>query len=213
MAKVLGLKQLMQKRYQLLEGLDPKFKESFGELEQVFVMLVWGTSGQGKSNFLMQFVREICKFGKVLYVGLEEGHTATMQRNVLQYFTDEHLGLIEFANHEMTYVRLCEKLRKKKSPKFIVIDSLQYWNIDYEQYKELKEAFPKKSFLFISHAKGKNPDGVCADKIRYDAGLKVFVEKGLAFVTSRYGGNKVYVIGEAFAKKKWGKEYKKQLNR
>jgi len=214
MAKVLGLKQLLQKRYVLLEGLDSKFKESFGEMIDAFVMIVWGMSGQGKSNFLMQFLREMMKYGCVLYVSLEEGHGASMQALVVRQLNEElHNGKISFADHEMTFDKLMIKLKKKKSPKFIVIDSLQYWNITYEQYKEMKEAFPKKSFLFISHAKGKIPDGKVADKIRYDAGIKVFIEKYIAFIVSRYGGNKNYVIWEEGARKKWGKEYKKHVNR
>ena len=215
MAKVLGLKQLLQKKYVLLEGLSEKFKESFGSLIDAFVMIVWGMSGQGKSNFLMEFIKEMCKYGKVLYVGLEEGHSASMQTLVIRHLDSQlHAGKIEFADHEMTYDALFIKLSKKKSPKFIVIDSLQYWNINYDQYKALKEKFKRKTFVFISHAKGKIPDGVPADKIRYDAGIKVRVDGFIAFVTSRYGGNKNYVIWEEGAKKAWGmKEYKKHINR
>jgi hypothetical protein len=214
MAKVLGLKQLLQKKYMLLEGLDVKFKESFGTLIDAFVMIVWGMSGQGKSNFLMQFIREMCKYGKVLYVGLEEGHSASMQGLAMRHLVEEdHTGKIEFADHEMTYEALFIKLGKKKSPKFIVIDSLQYWNISYEQYKALKERFKRKTFIFISHAKGKIPDGNTADKIRYDAGVKIRVEGYVAFVISRYGGNKNYVIWEEGAKKYWSKNYRKIVNR
>jgi len=214
MAKVLGLKQLLQKRYVLLEGLDEKFKESFGDLVDAFVMIVWGMSGQGKSNFLMQFLTEMMKYGKVLYVSLEEGHGASMQALVIrQLREDQHNGKIEFADHEMSFDKLMIKLKKKKSPKFIVIDSLQYWNITYEQYKELKETFPKKTFLFISHAKGKDPACSVGMKIRYDAAIKVFVNKYIAFIVSRYGGNKNYVIWEQGARKKWGKDFRKHVNK
>ncbi|RYZ22147.1 MAG: hypothetical protein EOO10_21895 [Chitinophagaceae bacterium] len=157
-------------------------------------------------------------FGKVLYVSLEEGHSATIQATVMrQLDAEQHMGKIEFADHEMTCSKLTEKLAKKKSPMFIVIDSVQYWNISYDDYKALKERFPKKSFIFISHAEGQDPLGAVAKAIRYDVGIKVRVEGYIAFVVSRYGGNLPYVIWEGDrkqgAKRYWGTKYKKIINR
>jgi hypothetical protein len=212
MAKVLGLKQLLQKKYKYLIGLPEQITHSFGNLTVNFIMIVWGPSGNGKSSFLMQFIIAIMPYGKILYVALEEGFEATTQMNALrQLNSEEHSGKIEFADHEMTYMELVQKLSKKKSPRFIVIDSLQYWNISYEMYKALKEKFKNKSFIFISHAAGKIPDGKVADKIRYDAGIKAHIEGFVAKVTSRYGGNNPYVIWEDGAKRYWGKNYKKTI--
>lgn len=197
MAKILGLKQLTQKQYKLIDDLCDVMKRSFGQLPTAFIMIVWGASGNGKSNFLMQFLKAIMHIGNVLYLGLEEGHEASMQQMALRHFdVNEHGGQIQFANHELTYELLVEKLKKKKSPKIIVIDSLQYWHITYIDYQKLKELFPSKVFIFISHAKGKSPDGKTADKIRYDAGIKVRVEGYVAHVISRYGGNRPYIIWE-----------------
>lgn len=217
MAKVLGLKQLLQKKYNFLEGLPEEITRSFGKLVDNFIMIVWGMSGNGKSNFMMQFLKAIMQYGKVLYVALEEGFEATTQITALRQLTEqEHTGKIEFADHEMTYEELVKKLKKKKSPRFIVIDSVQYWNISYEQYKALKEMFKKKSFIFLSHASGKLPDGRTADKIRYDAGIKVRVEGYIAFPISRYGGNKPYLIFEGDATEGaryyWGKNLNKVLS-
>lgn len=210
MAKVLGLKQLLQKQHKFLEPLPAHILHSFGRLTYNFVMIIWGQSANGKSNLVMQFVKTLMPFGKVLYVGLEEGFEASMQMNVLRHLDASHTGLIEFADHEMTFDKLREKLAKKKSPKFIIVDSLQYLNISYEQYKQLRQQFQNKAFIFISHATGKLPDGRTADKVRYDAGVKVHVEGYIANVKSRYGGNNPYVIWEEGAKKFWGKQYKKK---
>ena len=147
-------------------------------------------------------------FGKVLYVSLEEGTDASIVATVKRHLAEEDFeGKIHFADHEMTYDKLVVTLSKKKSAKFIIIDSIQYWNITYEQYKSLKERFKKKSFIFISHASGKLPDGKTAEKIMYDAGIKVRVEGYVAEVKSRYGGNKPFVIWEAGARRYWGKKY------
>jgi len=210
MARVLGLKQLLQRTYHFLEHLPVEFTHSFGRLTDNFIMIIWGQSGNGKSNLIMQLLRTLMLHGNVMYVGLEEGFENTMQMTALRHLNEEsHTGKIVFADHEMTYAELMIRLVKKKSPRFIIIDSLQYWNINYEQYKALKERFKKKSFVFISHANGKNPEGATAQKIRYDAPIKVRVEGCVAFVISRYGGNNPYVIWEEGAKKYWGSQFRK----
>jgi hypothetical protein len=212
MAKVLGLKQLLQKKYKLIDGLTTQFAECFGALEEVFIMMIWGQSASGKSSFTWQFVKELCRHGIVLYVCLEEGHSFTTQLKAKQFLTEEEIGKVRFADHEMNYDKLLQHLSKKKQAKFIVVDSVQYLNIHYEDYKALKEKFPRKSFIFISHAKGKNPEGSTAGKIRYDAGLKIRVEGKLAFIESRYGGTKNYVIWEQGAKAYWKKQYQKIIS-
>lgn len=37
----------------------------------------------------------------------------------------------------------------KRSPKIVIIDSLQYLRITTAQYKELQQLFPKVLFIFI----------------------------------------------------------------
>ncbi len=208
MAKVLGLKQLLTKKHNYLQDLPAKMKESFGNLVDAFIMIIWGKSGNGKSNMTFDVVKALMPYGKVLYVSLEEGTEASIVQTITRHFNiEEHTGKIEFADHEMTYDKLVAKLKKKKSPKFIVIDSIQYWNINYEQYKALKEMFKRKAFIFISHARGQDPKGGIAEAIRYDAGIKVHVDRYIGFVVCRYGGNKPYVIWEDGAKLKWGKDY------
>lgn len=209
MPKVLSLKQLMNKNYTTMTNVPDKFRDSFGEVVGNFKMIIWGPSGNGKTNLIMQLIKVLISFGKVLYVSLEEGHERTMQTKASEYFTsDEDNGKIRFADHTMGYEELVKVLSRKQSPKFIVIDSLQYWNISYDQYKELKSKFPRKGFIFISHASGKEVDGKTGTKIRYDAGIKVRVEGFVAFVASRYGGNQPYVIWEDGARRYWGKKYK-----
>lgn len=213
--KVIGLKQLFQKQYETLEGLPEVMKRSFGELVANFIMIVWAQSGSGKSNFIYQLLAAIMHYGNVLYISLEEGTERSAQMIALRHLNEvSHSGKILFADHEMTYEEAVIYLRRKKSPRFVVVDSVQYWNINYAKYRELKALFPKKGFLFISHATGKNPDGKTADKIRYDAGVKVRVEGFVAFPVSRYGGNKPYIVWEGRNRNEgaWGYWGKKMVN-
>lgn len=213
MAKILGVKNLLKQKFTYLEGLPDNMKKSFGDLVANFIMCVWGDSGNGKSNFLMQLLKVLVVYGKVLYLSLEEGVNASIVATVKRHLTEEcYEGRVHFADHEMTFEKLMVFLAKKKSARFVIIDSVQYWNITYEQYKALKERFKKKSFIFISHAAGKLPDGKTADKIRYDASIKVFVEGYVGKVKCRYGGNKPFVIWEAGARKYWGKQYESVIS-
>ncbi len=198
----------------MVQNLPLEWQESLGNLEEVFVMIIWGSSGSGKSNFVYKFVKFLSEKYSTLYVALEEGHSLTTQNLINRHDLQSLSGKLKWANHETTYHTLVEYLKRKKSPRVIIIDSIQYFHITYQDYKNLKEMFPKKTFIFISHAKGKSPDGKTADKIRYDAGIKVFVDKYMAFVVSRYGGNKNYVVWEEGAKKKWGlKQFNKIKNK
>jgi hypothetical protein len=213
---VIGLKQLLQKKYKYLEHLTAAMLHSFGNLTSNFVMLVWGKSGNGKSNFIMQLLKVFLKTGNVLYVSLEEGHEATIQKSALVHLNEESKYKVMFADNEENYDSLTTRLKKKKSARFVVIDSVQYLDIDYEKYKAWKLLFKNKSFIFISHAEGKEPKGQTAKSIRYDAPIKVHVQGFVGFVVSRFGGNNPYLIWEGDKPNKgargyWGKKLKSIL--
>lgn len=213
--KIVALKQLFQKQHHALSAFTEKWGEYYGEVEDCAIIFVWGKSGHGKSEYLMQMVKDICCEGKVLYVGLEEKTRKAMKERAKRYLTEEmHSGKILWWDDEPEYDKLMYYLSKRKSPKIIFIDSIQYLRINYEQYIKMKERFPKKVFIINSHAAGKEPKGGCAESIRYDADVKVFVEGKIAFVDSRFpGGHKNYVIWEQGAKKYWGKLFHKHKNR
>ncbi len=213
-AKGLGLKQLFQKKYKMLEGLPPDIEKAFGQLTEHILMIVYGPSGNGKSRMVMAFIKMLMAYGDVMYLGLEEGHRWTMQKNAADNLNEkDHSGKITFWDHNMTFDALVEKLRKKKSPKYIVVDSLQYWRIALAQYKYLKETFPNKGFIYISHSKGKNPSGKLAVDIEYDVDIKVRVEGFVAFVTVRGSGIRYYIIWEDGAIRYWGKKKVNQFKK
>ncbi|NOS92476.1 MAG: hypothetical protein HOP30_11175 [Cyclobacteriaceae bacterium] len=213
---VIGLKQLLQKRYKYLEHMTAAMLHSFGNMTTNFVMLVWGKSGNGKSNLIMQLVKIFLRMGNVLYVSLEEGHESTIQQTALKHLNDDSPYKILFADNEENYESLTARLKKKKSPRFVIVDSLQYLDMDYEGYKKWKQIFKNKGFVFISHAEGKEPKGQTAKSIRYDAPIKVHVQGFVAFVTSRFGGNNPFLIWEGDKPNKgargyWGKKLKSIL--
>lgn len=209
--KVISVKKLVNRNFKKM-GLSAEWQEYFGDVDHAFTMIVWGPSFNGKSSFLNAFVAELARITTVLYVALEESFSTTSKKKALENGLS-NLKNLRYANHETTYESLMEYLSKKRSPRIVVIDSLQYMAMSYVDYKKMKETFPGKTFIFTSHSEGKLPDGKTGKKIRYDAPIKVRVENFIALIESRFGGSKNYVIWEEEAKRKWKKDFKKHLNR
>ncbi|MEG1498448.1 MAG: hypothetical protein RR393_03365 [Bacteroidales bacterium] len=49
------------------------------------------------------------------------------------------------------------RLQGHKSPD--IVDSVQFVKLKFAEYKRIKEAFPNKLFIYVSHIEGKLPDG------------------------------------------------------
>lgn len=205
--KLLNLQQLLARRYKHIT-LPPELEYALGKLTTPFRAIVFGDSGNGKSSLVMPLVSALAKNGKVLYVALEEGFEYTTQVNALRAL-DPKLKGIHFADETTDFDELRERLLdKKRPPKFVIIDSVQYLRkFSLNGYIELKRF--KGSIIFISHADGKLPSGAVARRIRYDCGVKIRVEGHVAFITSRYGGKKTFIIWEEGARKYWGKKFRK----
>ena len=180
------------------------------------VWLIWGDSGSGKTTFTLMLCKYLAGFRRVAYDSLEQGLSLSLQK------AWERVGMAEAGSNIILLNKedlpeLCARLRKRKSPEIIVIDSLQYLDKFYmKQFKDLKAEFPDKLFVFISQADkaGKDPDGHIAKKIRYDADIKIKVEGFKAFVTTRYEdrdkgeGGADFIIWEQGANDYWAEQIK-----
>lgn len=221
MAKKIGLKQLAQKTYILIPGIDECLKASLGDMEDAFDMIIYGASGNGKSNMTAKIIIAICKAlnCRCEYVAYEEGHGKTVQDTMIgRHDMLEQLGNAVVLVDHYTFAELDKEMSKKKSAKIWVIDSLQDSQLTTEQVAELKRKYVlsrrRKIMIFISWSEGKAPLGAVAKAVEYRANIKVRVEGLIAFAKSRYGGNKPYVIYEKGAVDYWGKkEYNKIINR
>ena len=200
--------QLMNVKNNPIEGLPPDIEKSIGEVPRNFRMIVWGSSGNGKTNFVVKLVDALVGKGRILYLSLEEGLDVSFQNSIKRNASKDWTA-IDFVDHTEDYQKLVSRLKRRRSAEFVIVDSLQYFNITIDQYKQICRKFPDKAFVFISHADGKNPKGSVGDYIRYDAGVKVYVSGHVAFATSRYGGNNPYVVWEEGARRFWGDKYEK----
>lgn len=178
-----------------LFDFEGEWLASFGRPELCGSWIIWGGSGSGKTRFAMKLCKYLCRFVKCAYNTLEEGMCDSIKRAIydenMSEVADNFLLLDQESMDELTV-----RLRKRRSPDVIFIDSLQYTGMRYVDYKKLRRLFPRKLFVFISHAEGGEPAGSVGRRIRYDAFIKIFVEGYKAFPVSRFGGGEPFVIWE-----------------
>lgn len=191
--RAVTVEELSQKKFPELQ-LPEDFTKLLGTPEMSGIWIIWGESFNGKTAFAMQLAKALTKSGKVFYDTLEEGARKSMQKAVIQHNMQEVKRRFLIGNRE-GIEDLKTRLRRKKSADIIFIDSIQYTGLTKKEYKQLKEEFPKKLFIFISHADGKNPEGSLAKFVKYDADVKIRVEGYKAMCLSRLGGDKnPYII-------------------
>lgn len=189
---------------------------SFGRPELRGTWIIWGGSGSGKTTFTLMLCKYLANFGRVAYNSLEQGLSLSLQK------AWERVGMGEAGNsvillNKEELPELRARLSKRKSPEIIIIDSVQYLDgFNWASFKKLKREYPDKLFIFISQADraGKDPDGKLAEKIRYDAEIKIKVEGFKAFVTTRYEdaergeGGADFIIWEQGAAEYWAEQLK-----
>lgn len=161
------------------------WEASLGRPATSGIWIVWGRPGNGKSSFVMQLAKYLCKFGKVIYDSLEESTGLSFQKSLRRHGMGDVAGRFIILDREpMDALR--GRLSRKKSPNVVIIDSLQYSGLTYNGFKQLKEDYPWKLFIFISHAAGLHPEGRVGGKVEYDADIKIFVEGFKASCKSRF---------------------------
>ncbi|MFI3296550.1 MAG: hypothetical protein R3Y59_02855 [bacterium] len=201
--KALNIQDIRNYQPKILE-FDGRWEELIGSPELTGSWIIWGESANGKTRFALQLAKYLSKFGKVLYNSLEEGLSHSMQRAIGDIgMSDEKSNF--FLLDQEAIVDLKTRLKKQRSANIIIIDSLQYTGMSYNDYKQLRDTFKNKLFIYISHADGKAPRGNVAKSVKYDAFVKINVSGFMAYAQSRYGGGKEYVIWEKGAKE-YGQE-------
>jgi hypothetical protein len=178
------------------------FLEAFGRPELRGSWIIWGNPANGKTRCALQLAKYMAGFTKVVYDSLEEGLSLSMKNAVIGCaMADVSRSFLLLDQEPVT--DLTERLKRRKSADVVFIDSLQYTGITYAEYKRLRDTFPHKLFIFVSHADGKEPKGNVAKSVRYDAFVKIYVEGYKAFPQSRYGGGSEYVIWPKGAQDYW----------
>lgn len=176
---------------EVMKMIRPTFKfngdwqASMGNPATSGTWIIWGMPGNGKSSFVMQLAKYLCRFDRVVYNSLEESTGRSLQMSIERHQMEEVNKRFLILDRE-PMDKLIERLQKKRSPGIVIIDSFQYSGLTYNGYKEMKEALPGKLIIFISHAEGIRPEGRAAKKVEYDADIKILVSGFRATAKSRF---------------------------
>lgn len=170
-----------------------EWEEAFGTPERTGVWYVFGGSGSGKTSFILMLIKCLSAYGRLLFLSYEEGEiSASLQEGI------ERFGLLERNSdvHVCTdnLEELTERLNKRRSADFVVIDSLEY--SEFSSIKRLKaftERWTDKLFIFIGQAEGDRPRTELGKSVLFLAKQKIYVEGYRAFSRGRSFGEKGYI--------------------
>lgn len=199
-----SVRNVMDAKFRTLP-FDGEWLSAVGTPELTGSWMIYGAPKNGKTTFAMMLAKYLTRFGRVAYDSVEEGLSQTVKMAM------ERVGMEE-VGHRLILLdkegvdELSERLAKRKSPGIVVIDSVQFLGLNFSQYKRLKERFPDKLFVYISHVDGRKPEGSTAQSIWRDSNVYFNVEGYRAFPVSRYGGKQYIDVWPEQAAEYWGFE-------
>ena len=140
--RIISLKTLKEKKYYTL-NLPEKYTSLLGMPAAKFTMMCYGPSGSGKSVYALQFCEELGRHGKVLYNSHEERDNKSIQDTVNDFNINSNKIAVGLS---LPFDVMVEKIRRNHYS-FVVIDSIQYMQLTYDQLKELHKMTKKKKKL------------------------------------------------------------------
>jgi hypothetical protein len=190
MRRALTPKKILSKEYETLE-LSELWHKAFGEPEKKGIWAVCGHSGNGKSSFVMQLMKELSEvLGRGHMNSYEEDVRLTM-KNLLN-ITGMHKAKVTLIREPLE--DFYQRAMQHKSAKFFVLDSVQAMRLTYKQYDMLKKIAEKKLLVLVLRADGKRPRGHLATDIWYDADLKIWVEGYVATSNGRHNPGGKFIV-------------------
>ena len=166
---------------------DGEWQQAVGNPELTGSWVIYGPPKNGKTSFAFMLAKYLTQFKRVVYDSVEEGGSLTIQMQTERHNMLDVSGRFTILDKE-DIDELKTRLDRHKSPDVVFIDSVQFLDMKFSQYKELKARYPQKLFVYISHVNGTQPEGQVAKRIWRDANVIFRVEGFRAFPTSRYGG-------------------------
>lgn len=208
--KVLRPSEIVKKERSLYP-FEGKFLDSFGRPERYAKWFITGKSFSGKSSMLFELCKYLSQFGKIDYNNHEEagGDSQTVVNKIIQSGMQDNseVRLYKAPLISDEYETWMERLNRRQSAEFSVLDSIQHAEMDRKIYLAVTEKFcnpvRKKSLLFVSHWVHND----FTKFIKHDCDIKIEVCGFVAYVESRYGGGKPFIIWEQGAKNHWKKMY------
>ncbi|OFX62671.1 MAG: hypothetical protein A2066_18730 [Bacteroidetes bacterium GWB2_41_8] len=180
--RIISIKTLKEKKYETIDLGD--YNKLFGTIQSKFIIMLYGPSGSGKSVFALQLCEELSKHGKLLYNSHEERDKKTIQDRVVNFnINSTKIGL----GVSIPFDVMLDKITRNHYS-YVVIDSIQYMQLTYEQLKELNDfAKRKRKFGIILVSFGNTMDSPTrAIDHLHASDVKCFFKGGNVTITSRY---------------------------
>jgi KaiC/GvpD/RAD55 family RecA-like ATPase len=190
--QTITIKRFLRKKFKLVP-LAGVWQESFGQPERGAIWLVYGGSGNGKTEFAAQLAKAYAEHGKVLYVSAEQGWSSSLQKCFARNGFADTKNITLGTGYD-TLGLLTDLAARKKPPDTIVLDSVDYLRFTKEDLKQFQKQCPGMTIILISWEKGGKPQTSQAQAMQYMADVKVRITKFVAFSVSRIGGNAPFVI-------------------
>ncbi|MBQ0016497.1 MAG: hypothetical protein KBT04_05895 [Bacteroidales bacterium] len=183
--------------------LDGVWQEALGQPELSGSWMIYGMPKNGKTSMAMCLCAYLASKGyRVAYNSVEEGLSLSLQAAVRRYFGSTARNFVVIDKESVEEMR--ERLSRRNSAQVVVVDSVQFLGLTFSEYKSLKEQFPHKLFIYISHVSGQQPDGKVACKIWRDCNVYMRVEGFRGFPVGRYGGGATIDADPVRAQEYWG---------
>ena len=198
MARALSNRNMCDAKFEVA-GFTGEWLATIGKPELRGAWIIFGESGSGKTHFALQLLAYLTRFAdKVAYDTIEQGYSLSFQNS----WNDANMGelgskVVILDKEQIPELR--ERLRKRRSPQIVVIDSITALvGFTRATFASLMAEFPAHLFIFIAHAEGGKPYPAVARHVRKLAEVKLRVEGFKAFPTTRFatseGGGEPYVI-------------------
>ena len=199
-ARTLGVKDILNKKYKVLENVPEWITNTFGVLPDPFHIQVIGRPKNGKTSVIMKFAKDMSIAGyHTWYNSKEEGDSKTVQDAYLRVDMKKAAGKM-FLGDGYYYQDMREYLKDGagKRKKIVIIDSLDYIKLTKKQYIQLIEENPTKSFVVICWGGKKGTEWVCDDyygnQIKHMMGMITGVQSFIVESRGRYGPTEPYSI-------------------
>lgn len=175
-------------------NMPAEWVSHLGEITENFRMMVQGPSGHGKTEYIMKLAKMLAQYyGKVNLNNTEQGRSSTFQKAWMRNNMDEiQPGKLMVCSKDKRLFELWfESLETKGSGRVIILDSNDYMELKFTQFKQLEARFRHKAIIVVCWD---DPMDINSKKIKYLCDIKVEVKEFRAIIRSRFGGNKPFNI-------------------
>lgn len=185
---------------------EGRWRDAFDQPEKFGIWYVGGRPTNGKTSFVVQLMHELAKQGMhIRFYNFEEQRSKSMQKAVRRENIDPQIAKrIQVVNWPMSYADMLKDIDSTRS-NVIVIDTVQKSGLTPKQIEEMRELYPQKLIVFVSHVQPNGlPDKATGVQAYREASLKIFMDRHRALSQGRYFGKLGYYDSwEERAAKEW----------